>query len=386
MQFIKKTEAVLLAAGIVLLSLTVYFGESSIETGEDVELIFDYEEELQYADRFTMTHYEDGYTIFTVPGVSADRQYLIVPEGKEIPTLPGEDTIVLQQPVTDICFASGSMASLAEAIGAGSCIKTVAIEKENWVLRSVIDGIDAGRIRYSGSFKNPDFELLLKERIQLEIDTTMLLNHSDIMEQYDELDIPYFIEDSTKESNPLGRIEWVKLLGAILGKEEEAARYFDEQTVKIKNLEIKEGSEKTVALFYMGENSFYVRNGGDYVTAMFAMAGGNDCMDINSAQGGSCKISLEEFYRNCKDADYLFWVILECPYDSLEEMIADNGLFADFKAVQNGRVYCTRRGFAQRTADFADVILEINHILNDPGIKETDTFVKLKEEVSGEET
>ena len=174
-------------------------------------------------------------------------------------------------------------------------------------------------------------------------------------------------------------MEWVKLLGAILGKEEEANRYFEERAVKIEALETAESTEKTVALFYMGENSFYVRNGEDYIPAMFTMAGGNYCMaELNSGQGGSCKISFEEFYSSCKDADYLFWVVLECPYGSLEELIASNELFADFKAVRNGRVYCTRRGFAQRTADFADVILEINNILNDSEIEETDTFVKLK--------
>lgn len=379
MQFIKKTKAALLAVGMGLLSLPACSGETGKETQDSVELTFAYEEELKYAACFTLTHYDDGYTAFTIPGINADRQYLIVPEEKKIPDLPDEDIIILQQPITDLCFASGSMASLADAIDAGDCMKAVAIEKENWILRSVIDGIDAGRICYSGSFKNPDFELLLKEGIQLEIDTTMLLNYPDIMEKYEELEIPYFIEDSTKESNPLGRIEWVKLLGAILGKEEEANRYFEKQADKIENLDVPKGSEKAVALFYMGENSFYVRNGGDYITAMFTMAGGNYCMqDIYPEQGGSCKISFEEFYSDCNDADYLFWVILECPYDSLEEMVADNELFADFKAVQNGTVYYTKRGFAQRTADFADVILEINDILNDSEIEETDTFVKLK--------
>ena len=196
MRFIKKTEAALLAVGIVLLSLVACSGENSNtakmteasygeevqDTREGMELVFDYEEELQYATRFTLTHYEGGYTIFTIPGISSDRHYLIIPEGKEIPSQLAEDTIILQQPVTNICFASGSMASLAEAIGAEDCIKAVAIERENWTLRSVIDGMDAGRISYSGSFRSPDFELLLTQGVQLEIDTTMLLSYPDVME------------------------------------------------------------------------------------------------------------------------------------------------------------------------------------------------------------
>lgn len=384
MKFVGKGKAALLMIGILLLSLfacliskTVLDIEKTQEGSK--ELIFDHEEILQYAEGFTLCHYKEGYTVFTIPGTCAKREYLIVPEGKEIPFGLKEDTVILQQPITKLCIASGSLASLAAAIDAVDCIKAVAIERENWTLQNVQEGIDEGNICYSGSFRNPDFELLLTEGIQLEIDTTMLLNYPEIMEKYDEIGIPYFIEDSTKEASPLARMEWIKLLGAILGKEEEANRYFEEQKAKIEGLDTAEGSSKETALFYMGEKSLYVRNGGDYIPSMLRLAGGRYCMEeFNPEQGGSLKISFEDFYSKCKDAEYLFWVVLECPYDTIEELIGANELFADFRAVQNGNVYKARKGFAQRTADFADVILEMNKILNDSEIEETDTFVKLK--------
>lgn len=345
-----------------------------------IELILDYEEELQYATKFTLTRYQDGYSSFQIPEVDSEKLYLIIPEGKAVPENLPEHTVLLQQPITKICFASGSLASLAEALGAVECITTVAIERDGWILDSVREGLDSGEILYSGKFREPDFELLLTQGIQLEIDTTMLLNYPDIRAKYDELKIPYFIENSTQEEHPLGRMEWVKVLGAILGLDQEAKEWFDAQAAKVEAMHSEQNSPKTAALFYIGENdTVYVRNASDYIPSMLQIAGGSYCMkDMLPDSGGTSKFGFEDFYAACKDADYLFWIVLACPYDTLEELIGYNELFTDFKAVQNKTVYSSQRGFAQNTAELASVIEEMNQILNDSGIEKTKTFVKLK--------
>ena len=38
--------------------------------------------------------------------------------------------------------------------------------------------------------------------------------------------MPVLVERSSYESHPLGRMEWIKLYAALLGKEAEAADYF----------------------------------------------------------------------------------------------------------------------------------------------------------------
>ena len=377
MKVMMKRMAILLAVFILALSLLACTGKVSAGT-EQVELVLDHEEELQYATRFTLTRYEGGYSAFTIPGID-DRKFLIVPEGKKVPDSFSENTVILQQPVNRICYSSGSLASLAEALGAMDSFATVSIEKENWALESVIRGMEDGSIRFSGSYKTPDFEILLDEGVQLDIDTSMLVSHPDIQKKYEELGIPYLIEDSSKEQHPLGRLEWIKLLGAILGKDEEAAAYFEAQVEKVRAVEGMEGRGKTAALFYIGERATYVRNAGDYTTAMLNLAGGRSITaGLGIGQGGNTKMDFEEFYVQCKDADYLFWIIMSCPCETIDELIEYNSVFADFKAVQNGNVYTSKPGFAQRTADIVDVILEWNQIFSDPSIEETETFVKLR--------
>ena len=59
------------------------------------------------------------------------------------------------------------------------------------------------------------------------------------------------MEHSSYESHPLGRTEWVKLYGALLGKEDEAEALFEEQASQLKSLENTENTGKTVAFFYI---------------------------------------------------------------------------------------------------------------------------------------
>ena len=69
----------------------------------DGELIVDHEEELQYAQEFSMTHYKGGYISFRIlGGEHEEKVYLVVPEGKTVPAGLGEEHVVLQQPVTNL--------------------------------------------------------------------------------------------------------------------------------------------------------------------------------------------------------------------------------------------------------------------------------------------
>ena len=346
----------------------------------DGELILDHEEAFAYANRFTLTRYKGGYTMFTIPETMGDAQYLIVPEGKSVPENLPENTVVLQQPLNRICAASSSLMSLTSAINGLDSIATVATDVSGWNIQSVVDKMNAGQIKFSGKYSEPDFEMIMNEGVQLEIDTTMLSGKPEIMAKYEELGIPYVIEDSSKEEHPLGRMEWVKLMGALLGLDEEAATFFDEAVAKVNALSGSEKAGKTVCMYYItSDGTVYARNGGDYMVKMLEIAGGDYIMaDVGAEESGNAKLTFEEFYASCSEADYIIWVVMACPYESVEDMIAANSLFADFKAVQEGNVYTTKPGFSQATAEIADVIVEFNTILNDPTVEETGWLLKLK--------
>jgi len=351
------------------------FGEAA-----DGRLVFDREEKLEYATEFRLWHYEGGYKEFTVSS-APDKKYLIVPENKGLPKDLEEGTVVLKQPLSRICFNSSSLVSLVDAIGGLDRIATVGSKIDTWYIDNVVAKMRSGGIKFSGSFRTPDFEMLTGEGIQLVIDTTMLANHPEITAKYDELNIPYFMESSAREGHPLGRVEWVKLLGALLGLEDEARAYFKEQVDRVSAVTAREKTGKTVAMFYLSTDAqqVYPRNGGDYMAKMIGLAGGTYIMaDIEPDKPGGTAMTLEDVYSRCVDADYLFYINFSFSFRSLEEMVETLPLLADFKAVKEGRVYITSPSFTQSTAAIGEIIEDMNAVLRDPGIESTNSLIKLK--------
>ena len=214
---------------------------------------------------------------------------------------------------------------------------------------------------------------------QVEFDSAMILNKPEIMDKYEELGIPCIVDYSSKEEHLLGRIEWIKLYGALLGLSDEADQYFESQVEKVDTVSKLEKTGKTAVMYYKSKDTYYLRNAGDYVVSMLTLAGGETIApEVGAGKGGSTKMNAEEFYATCKDADYIFQVVFECPYNTIEEMIAYDELFADFKAVKEGNVYTTIPGFSQSSAILADVVVEINSVLNDPSIEATQNLIKIQ--------
>lgn len=86
--------------------------------------------------------------------------------------------------------------------------------------------MNEGSIAFSGHYKEPDYEQMTANDIQLHVDTTMIDNNPEVLEKFDELGIPSIVENSSKEAHPLGRVEWVKLFGVLFGMEEQAEALF----------------------------------------------------------------------------------------------------------------------------------------------------------------
>ena len=56
----------------------------------------------------------------------------------------------------------------------------------------------------------------------LAIENTMIYHTPEVIEQLQTVGVPVLVERSSYESDPLGRIEWLKLYAALVGKEAQA--------------------------------------------------------------------------------------------------------------------------------------------------------------------
>ncbi len=324
--------------------------------------------DLVYAECFDVYYYNDGYKLIDVKD---DRQYLVVPEGQEVPDDLDEDIIVLEQPLDTIYLAATSAMALFDAMDALDSIRMSSVQAGSWYVENAAAAMEAGDILYGGKYSEPDYEMLVAEDCNLAIESTMILHSPKVQEMIEDLGIPVFIDRSSYESHPLGRTEWIKCYAAMLDKEEEAEEFFNGELETIEELENYENTGKTVAYFYINsEGQAVVRTSSDYIPKMIEMAGGkyvfSDLAQDDGSNSSSMTISMEEFYAAAKDADYLIYnASIEGNLNSVDELIQKDSLFADFKAVEEGNVWNTGKSLYQATDTVGEFILDIHEMLTD---------------------
>jgi iron complex transport system substrate-binding protein len=166
----------------------------------------------------------------------------------------------------------------------------------------------------------------------------------------------------------------------LLGKEAEADEIFETQKQILAAVEEdiaanQQEERPTVAFFYITNNgAASVRKSSDYVPKIIELAGGeyiySDLGDEES-HSSSMTMQIEEFYATAKDADYIIYnSTIDGEVDSMDELLAKCALLADFKAVQEGHVYCTRQNLYQESMAIGDLIRDIHKMIEgDEGMK-----------------
>ena len=336
---------------------------------------------LKYATGFDVYYYKEGYKLLDV---HEDRQYLIVPEGKKKPANLDKEIVVLKQPLEHIYLAATSAMALFDAMDGLDSIRMSGAQASDWYIDHAKKAMEDGKILFAGKYSEPDYEMLIDEDCDLAIESTMILHTPKVQEMIEDLDIPVFIDRSSYETHPLGRTEWIKLYGAMMDKEEEAYSFFDEQAKVIGDLKDFKNTEKTVAFFFVStDGSIVVRRTQDYIPSMIELAGGRYVFqDLDSVEttSASVSMSMEEFYAAAADADYLVYnATIDNPIQSVDELVAKNELFEDFKAVQEGNVWCVGKYMYQATDIVGQLITDFHLMLTDGDEKDMTFLTKVSD-------
>jgi len=323
--------------------------------------------ELKYAKNFSVDYYKEGYALISI---SDGSRYLIVPEGKDIPTNLDKSITILRQPINNIYLVATSAMCLFDALDSLDTISLSGTKAEDWYIENAKAAMKAGDIIYAGKYNIPDYELIMSNNCKLAIESTMINHTPEVKDKLEELGIPVLTDQSSYESHPLGRTEWIKLYGLLTGKESEAKQLFDEQAEYIDKLADQEKTDKTVAFFYISSSGNAIaRKSGDYVTRMIELAGGNYIFDhLGNPESATSTVTLEmeEFYATAKDADFIIYnSTIDGELSSVEELIGKNSLLKDFKAVKNNNVWCTSKNMFQETTQFGLMISDIHRVLTD---------------------
>ena len=330
------------------------------------ELVFDRTMPLRYAQQFTVEYAGESYKRITI---NNDRVYLLVAEGAAVPDGTPSGVTVLHQPLDQIYLVAAAAMDYFDKLNAIDCITLSGKKQSDWYIQRAKDAMDSGALVYAGKYSEPDYELILAQQCGLAVESTMIYHNPEVKEQLESLGIPVLVDYSSYESDPLGRMEWIKLYGALLDKEEEAARIFDEEVAAVQSVLNQTNTGKTVAFFYItNTGTVNVRKSGDYIAQLIRMAGGvyvpdNQNGDEENALS-TMNIDMESFYAAAHDADVLIYnSTIDGELASLDELLKKSELLADFKAVQNGEVWCTGKNMFQSSMSLGRMILEINAVL-----------------------
>lgn len=364
---VKRITALLLALAMQLALLGFGCPSALAEGAPELPgLTFEAETELEYAQCFRLYRYEGGYTLITIENGG---DFLVVPEDGQVPGGLDDGITVLRQPLNRIYLAATSAMSLFNAVDALDHIRLTGTRASGWYIDAAVEALNSGAMLFSGKYSEPDYELMIGEDCNLAIESTMIYHTPKVKEMIEDLGIPVLVDRSSYEPHPLGRTEWIKLYAVLVDKEDEAAAFFDRQASVIRELENFENTGKTVAFFAVNsDGSVVIRKPSDYIPKMIALAGGRYAFEdfVTDQAATSISITMEDFYAKAVDADVLIYnASIAAPISTVDELLALNELFADFKGVQEGNVWCTGKSFYQATDIVGQMIRDIHLALTD---------------------
>lgn len=336
---------------------------------------------LDYAQCFDVYYYEKDYTLLVVENSG---QFLLIPQVSEIPDGLSDDIVILQQPLDKIYLQATSAMALFRALDSMDNIRLVGTDANGWYIDEAVEAINNGDMLFAGKYSEPDYEMLVNEGCDLALESTMLLHTPKVQEMISMLDIPVLIERASYETGTLGRTEWIKFYGAMLDKEQEAYEFFEQQKKIVDDLEGFPNTGKTIAFFYLNsEGTVVVRKVDDYIVNMINIAGGKYVFDDlteeeTSSTSSSVSLSMEQFYAQARDADFLVYnATIADPIKSIDELLTQSELFADFKAVKEGNVWTTDKSFFQATDIAAELIVDFNHLVTGENLDQMTFLTKV---------
>ncbi len=162
-------------------------------------------------------------------------------------------------------------------------------------------------------------------------------DNAPILNKLEQANLKTFKIFEWKENHPVGRAEWIKVYGALFGREKEAKAIFEDIKAKYyaitDKLKLADKGPSVFAGTYFGD-IFNVPSGESYMAQLFKDANIN-YVYAKSKGSGSLNLGLEEVITNNKDTE--FW--LNAGVSTKTELMKQSQKFEMLKSVRTGKLY-----------------------------------------------
>lgn len=325
------THSLLLILSIIALSACQRSATAGKEGSDDGK--------LEYAELLRISEH-DGYTEVSV-GAPADsakggsERYILVERDKPLPAGLPKDAKVIRVPLQRmVVYATPHMAAL-ESLGGGEAIAGVA--DGAYVTRGSTAGrLKSGAVIDVGSSMSPSTEKIMA----LTPDALMVsLYDGADYRSVDRLGIPLIGMMDQLERHPLGRAEWIRFIGRLVGRGEAADREFEmvkSNYLKLAGEVADEGAHPKVLTETMYEGVWYVPGGASYQARMLQDAGGSYPWSDNG-DAGSLNLTYEQVLERAGDADV--WLIKGFGPGTMASVIGADSRYSRFRPAVTGNIY-----------------------------------------------
>ncbi|MGL5981265.1 MAG: ABC transporter substrate-binding protein [Phocaeicola sp.] len=334
----KRHYPYLLSAKIVLiiflLSACSNGGKKSTTSFEGEEL------PMHYAENLAIWEHE-SYTVAQLLNPWNRQQilhtYVLVDKNSPLPQQLPAGTLI-RTPLTKIIVYSAVHCSLINQLGAIESIAGVC--DLNYIKLPIIqERHAAGLIADMGEAMAPNIEKI----IDLNPDAVWLspFENSGGYGKIEKLNIPLIECADYMETSALGRAEWMRFFGLLLGKSPQAESTFEEVSHRyneLKNLANRVTKRPTVMSDLKSSSTWYTPGGKSTVAGLYADAGA-DYLFKEDQRSGSFHLSFELMYERGQHAD--FWIIKynQAKDKTYSELKSDFGPYSAFKAYKERQIY-----------------------------------------------
>lgn len=295
---------------------------------------------LEYAKNIIIVKYTTHYDVTMLnpwkKGKILHRYRLAV--AKDAPQ--ADDMTTLKVPLENCLISTSVHCELAKMLGKEHCVGGICdLQYMNspWIKKRCSEN----KTQDCGSSMAPNIEKI----ITLSPDAIFLspMNNTGGYGKVESIGIPIIELADYMEPTALGRAEWIKFYGILLGAEKQAKKIFDtteKQYKRLTEIAAKSANRPTVLMDKIENGVWYVPGGKSTMAQELKDAGMKYAYSTND-EAGSLQLSPEKILDNNADAD--IWVMRYYKADktplTLDELEKENTVYPMIKALKEKNVY-----------------------------------------------
>ncbi len=262
------------------------------------------------------------------------QRYILIDRSRPIPAdLP--DGVIVKTPLQSSLVYSSVHAGAIKELGAIKAV-TAVCDAQYYKIPEIIAGLGDGSVKDAGSSMSPSVEKIIEHEPEAILASPFQNAGHGAIEQ---LGMPIIECADYMEPSPLGRAEWIKLLGELYGNRHAADCIYaavSDNYNRYRSATDSIADRRKIISEMVTSGVWYLPGGNSYMAHIFADAGADyPWKDDRSA--GSLQLDFATVYDRAHDAD--FWFIRTLHDVTLDNLESAYPLHARIKAFVSGGVY-----------------------------------------------